>query len=317
MGLPEFLGAAGQALAGYGQYMYQKKRADQDDAFEAARIAQANEQLQAAEQNRLRDEANAQAAATSRSLESAGIYGAGPALNAISAAQGNRTQGQQGTTGAMQDYTGNALAALKQASDTGIPDDKVTDLGDGRYFVPPDLGKTPRVNPYGPEWLSAQLALIGARGAEARKTKAVPTAPSLSAQNTATSLQDRLLNQDIDRYTAEAGGDPNKAMTRYFQQKGMGSAATPEEAQQMSDLATRFNSSAEKLAAGSTTQSVGPAGRTVSVRGNAKVPWSALPRSEKRAVAQQAGVPPENTPANIAKMKAWIRTNRPDLDPDK
>lgn len=308
MAIGEALAALGQTLAGYGQYQYQKKRADQDDAFEAERIRQANEQIAAAEQNRLRDESSAAAQQTSRSLENAGIYGAGPALSTIAATQGNRVQGQTGVGGAMQDYAGEALGALKQASDTGLPENQVTDLGDGRYFVPPDLGKPERVNPYGPDWLAAQMALIAARGDQNRKTQAARP-PSLSAQNTATNLSDRMLGQDVDRYTAEAGGDPNKAMTRYFQQKGMGSAATPEEAQQMSDLATRFNSAGQKYRNSTVT---GMAGGQAVVKG--KIPLSAVSKATRRQWAGEAGVPPTNDPANVAKMLEWIKANHPEVD---
>ena len=322
MGLAEFLQGIGQGFSRYGQYQYQKKRADQDDAFEQARIQQANDQLRAAEQNRLRDEANTSARDASRSLEQAGIYGAGPALNALAATQGNRVQGQASAGGAMQDYVGSALSSLKQASDAGISDDKVTDLGEGRYFVPPDLGKPERPQPYGPEYLAAMTALIQARGAEARKTQAVKP-QSLSAQNTATNLRDRMLNQDIDRYVAEAGGDPNKAMTRYFQQKGMGSMESPEEAAQFSDLGTRFNAAGTKYRNSASSTTVSPNGRSVTVRGDVPIPWSALSHSEKRDIAMQAGVQPDSTgrvastPANVAKVKAFIRSNRPDLDPDR
>lgn len=235
-------------------------------------------------------------------------------------------QGQTSAGGAVQDYVGSALSSLKQASDAGISDDKVTDLGDGRYFVPPDLGKPDRPQPYGPEYMSAMLALIQARGDEARKTKTTPSPagpPSLSAQNTATNLRDRMLNQDIDRYVAEAGGDPNKAMTRYFQQKGMGSMESPEEAAQFSDLGTRFNAAGTKYRNSASSTTVSPNGRSVTVRGNAPIPWSALNRSEKRDIAMQAGVQPDSTgkvastPENVAKVKAFIRSNRPDLDPDR
>jgi hypothetical protein len=299
----------GNGLLTYYQIQESKRRADQDDAFSQARIDQANTEMAQHEQDRVRSEAQDIAQGTAKSLENAGIYGVGPGLAAIAGQNGNRTQGQQGTAGAVGDYATSALDALQQASDAGTLDDnKITDLGQGRHFVGSHLGDTPKPVMGSPEWLSAMEALIGARGAEQRKTNAAK--PVRGPSPTAAKTADAMLQKEIDRYVSEAGGDSGKAMTTYFQNNRMGAAQSPEEAAKLSDLQTRFNSSAQGYR-NKTVSGMNPAG---TVREKGKIPLSAVSKGTRQEWAAEAGIKPSNDPQTVARFLDWVRANHPEVD---
>ena len=314
MNIVQILGAllngGGNALSTYGQYQIQKKRADQDDAFTQARIDIANREQEEREQDRLQDRADKQAAVAGNQLERAGIVGAQPALDAIAATNGNRTQGQNGTAGAIQDASNSALDALSGAAQAGkLNDHGVTDLGQGRYFVGSHLGEEEKPVMGSPEWLAAYEALIHARGEEARHTNAVrPHA----ASPTAAKAQDAMLTKDIDRYVAEAGGDSGAAMTRYFQNNKMGAAQSPEEAQKLSDLQTRFNASAQSYRNKTITGRT-PTG-TATEKG--KIPFSSISKQVRQQWASEAGITPSNDPATVARFLDWVRANHPEVSVD-
>jgi hypothetical protein len=304
--LSRLLTGAGNTLQQYGAYTEQKRRADADDAFQQARMQQAEDELRQREQQRLRSESQEIAQGTARSLENAGIYGTAPALNALAQTQGNRVQGQNSANGAVQDYATNALSALHQASTSpeGLSEYQTTDLGDGRYFVPPNLGKPEKPVMGSEEWLSALSALAEARANQQIRVNDAKPQPASAARSA-----DLQRQAEIDRYVSEAGGDAGAAMSRWFQQNRRGSAQSPEEAQAMSEMSTRFNSSAQNYRNKTVT---GSAGGKASVKG--KIPLSAVSKEQRRQWAAEAGIPANNDPANVQRMLEWIKANKPEVD---